>query len=111
MNPQAQPPNFPALESLLKPQQIQNISAIPAEQKGKYFEGVKALWEKVHGHTPDHPEYINAYKKLVDISSQVKSMITKHRQQSSQQALPHNSMSSDCLAFWVQDVRSRFHMC
>ncbi|KAL9122075.1 MAG: hypothetical protein Q9187_001376 [Circinaria calcarea] len=93
MNPQAQaqPPNFPALESLLKPQQIQNISAIPADQKGRYYEGVKALWEKVQGHTPDQPEYQIAYKKLVDTSSQVKALITRQKQQSSHQALPHNS--------------------
>ena len=102
MNPQAQPPNFPALESLLKPQQIHNISAIPAEEKGRYFQGVKALWEKVQGHPPDHPEHLSAYKKLVDISSRVKSMITRHKQETSQQALPNNGMCFECLIFHVQ---------
>lgn len=102
MSSQAQPPNFPALESLLKPQQIHNISAIAAEEKGRYYQGVKALWEKVHGHPPDHPEYLTAYKKLVDISSRVKTMITKHKQESSQQAFPNNGMCFECLAFCVQ---------
>ena len=82
--PQAQP--LPPLENLIKANQIHNIAAIPAEEKDKYYQGVKNLWDKINTHSPEHPEYQNAYKRLAELSVRVKGMINKYKQAQSHPA-------------------------
>ena len=77
----------------MKPSQISTIVAIPPGEKERYTIVVKTLWDKIHNLTPEHADYLDAYKKLVDISNRIKNMMTKLKQQTTQHAFPQNGMN------------------
>ena len=89
MSGQPQPQPLPPLENLIKANQIQQLAAIPAEEKEKYYQGVKSLWDKINTHPQEHPEYQNAYKRLAEFSVRIKGMINKHKQQMQNQNQSH----------------------
>ena len=71
---------LPPLESLIKPDQVHQIQAIPAVEKEKYTQGVKLIWDNLNSLSPDVPEYVKQHKKLVQVTNHIKDMIRKHKE-------------------------------
>ena len=69
--PQGQPQLLPA-ESIIKPGQVNNLPFLNPEQKAQYTDGTRNLWRKVQEYPPDHPERLNAYRRLSEISTRLK---------------------------------------
>ena len=77
------PAGLPPLDHLVKPGQVQAIAAIPDNQKEKYSQFIKQAWEKItrlKGQA-QNPEYIEAHTNLAKISSQIKQMMAKSKQE------------------------------
>ncbi|KAI4097151.1 MAG: hypothetical protein LQ344_000561 [Seirophora lacunosa] len=66
------PPGLPALQQLVRPEQIPKLVHIPEEKKATYMQGVSALWEQIKNRPSESPEYQNAYKKLNEFSETLK---------------------------------------
>ncbi|KAL8788454.1 MAG: hypothetical protein Q9213_001677 [Squamulea squamosa] len=66
------PPGLPALQSLVRPDQIPKLANIPEERKPTYIQGVTTLWETIKSKPSDSQEYQIAYKKLHEVSESLK---------------------------------------
>ncbi|MDI1485168.1 MAG: Transcription initiation factor TFIID subunit 12 [Ramalina farinacea] len=81
-----------ALKNLVKPDAIPRLPSQlwPEETKTKYFTGVTSLWNAINTSTPDSPQWMNAFNKLVEVTKQIRSMMAKNsgRPTSSDQQMP-----------------------
>ncbi|KAL8909276.1 MAG: hypothetical protein Q9207_000286 [Kuettlingeria erythrocarpa] len=66
------PPGLPPLQSLVRPDQIPRLTGISEEKKSTYINGVGLLYDQIKSRPPESPEYYTAYKKLSDVSEQLK---------------------------------------
>lgn len=66
------PPGLPPLQTLVRPDQIPRLTGISEEKKTTYIHGVGLLYDQIKSRPPESPEYYTAYKKLSDVSEQLK---------------------------------------
>lgn len=72
--------------SLIRADQVHKLPHLTDEQKAKYEQGIRALWEVLQNRQPSSPEYQNAHSKLVGVSQNIKTNLTHWRaQQQTQQ--------------------------
>ena len=71
---------LPPLETLIKPEQVHQVVAIAAAEREKYVQGVKKIWDALNTLSPDDPEYIKQYQKLVQATNYMKDMVKKHKE-------------------------------
>ena len=71
---------LPPIESLIKPDQVHQISAIPAAEKEKYIQGVKAIWDILNSTSPNDPEYFKQHRKLLQVSNFIRDLIKGMKQ-------------------------------
>ena len=71
-NGSAMPPALPAVNTLIKPDDILKISSFPDELRSKYVEGVSKLWGSIRNLPPEHEGHQAAHRKLVDITNQIR---------------------------------------
>ena len=81
----AQQASLPALQTLIKPEQVQGIPSIPADQKDQYTQGIARIWEKLRASHPNTQEHYEAHKKLAEVSRNIKAQISKWRQENGTQ--------------------------
>ena len=81
-NPNAaqQGSNLPPITSLIKAEQIPKLLHFPEHQKEKYIDGIKKLWETIESTPTGSEPYQNAYKKLIDVTINIKAKVSKNRQ-------------------------------
>ncbi|MCJ1312162.1 Transcription initiation factor TFIID subunit 12 [Agyrium rufum] len=77
------PPGMPQLSSLIKPDQIDKIAAIPQEKKAEYTKGVRSLWDTIQK-GPNDANYVPAFEKLVTVSNHFKQMIQRFNAEKNQ---------------------------
>ena len=70
----------PPVASLIKAEQIPKLLHFPENQKDKYIEGIKKLWETMDTNPTGSEPYQTAYKKLVEVSYNIKAKVNKTRQ-------------------------------
>ena len=80
------------LKGLVKPEAIPRLppQILPEETKTKYFTGVTSLWNAINSSPPDSPQWTTAFTKLVEVTKQIRTMMTKNsgRPTSSDQQMP-----------------------
>ena len=80
-NPAHQSNNLPPLTSLIKAEQIPKLLHFPEHQKERYIEGIKKLWETIETTSPGSEPYQTAYKKLHDVTTNIRLKVTKTKQE------------------------------
>lgn len=78
-NAPSAPQGFPSLASLIKPEMVPKLAHLPEAMRAQCEVGIKKLWEKINAHPPSSAEYQAAYKKLVDVTGQLRSSFTKFK--------------------------------
>ena len=73
-------PDMPPLNSLIKPEMIQTLQYFPEANKAGYREGVTKLWAKINTNPPESADYQQAYKRLVEVSMNIKTKMAKEKQ-------------------------------
>ena len=71
---------LPPINTLIKPEQIPKLQHFPENQKEKYIDGIKKLWETIESSSAGSESYQTAYKKLFDVTLNIKAKINKTRQ-------------------------------
>ncbi|KAL8724756.1 MAG: hypothetical protein Q9166_007770 [cf. Caloplaca sp. 2 TL-2023] len=71
------PPGLPAIQTLVRPDQIPKLANIPEDRKATYLQGVTTLWEQIKSKPADSQEYQNAYKKLHEVSESLKKAMSQ----------------------------------
>ena len=81
-NPNAaqQGSNLPPTTSLIKADQIPKLPHFPENQKEKYMEGIRKLWDTMDSNPAGSEPYQTAYKKLFEVSINVRNKFNKTRQ-------------------------------
>ena len=72
--------SLPPITSLIRAEQIPKLMHFPEHQKERYVEGIKKLWETIETASPSSEPYQTAYKKLFDVTCNIKAKINKTRQ-------------------------------
>ena len=72
--------NLPPITSLIRPEQIPKLPHFPEHQKEKYIEGIRKLWETIDTSSTTSEPYQTAYKKLIEVTLNIKAKINKTRQ-------------------------------
>lgn len=87
-NPNAPPaPSaLPPLASLLKPEQVSRVNGLPEGHKASYTQGITKLWEQIQNRPQDSPEYQAAYRKLIEVTTQIRAVMRKSAQDQAAQA-------------------------
>ena len=86
MNPMAQAPGPLLPESkLIRADQVPNLVFLSQEEKTKYSSGVAGLRQKMQDNPPNHPDYMNAYHRLSEVTNRLRQQSAKYRQQMGQQ--------------------------
>lgn len=96
-NPPAPPQGPPPLTSLIKPEQISKLSHFSDSHKASYAQGIAKLWETIQNRPQDSQDYQAAYKKLVDVTNQIRNGVRKiqdQQNQASQAALLNSQRSA-----------------
>ena len=75
---------LPPITSLVRPEQISKLPNFPEHQKEKYIEGIKKLWDTIENSSTGSEPYQTAYKKLFDVSLNIKNKMNKTRQEAMQ---------------------------
>ncbi|KAL8760442.1 MAG: hypothetical protein Q9199_000066 [Rusavskia elegans] len=73
------PAGLPTLQTLVRPDQIPKLANIPDERKPTYIQGVTTLWETIKSKPSDSQEYLQAYKKLHEVSESLKKAMNQVR--------------------------------
>lgn len=66
------PQMLPALNTLIKPEDIHRIPNFTDELRTKYIEGVSKLWDSIRNLPPEHQGHLAAHRKLADVTNQIK---------------------------------------
>lgn len=80
----APPPGQPPLTQLVKPEQISKLTSFSEATKASYVHGIGKLWETIQTRPQDSQEYQTAYRKLVEVTSQIRNGMKKMQEQASQ---------------------------
>lgn len=79
LNTPSAPPGFPSTANLIKPEMVPKLIHLPETLRAQYEAGIKKLWEQLNVHPQISMEYQVAYKKLVDVTSQLRTTINKYK--------------------------------
>lgn len=72
--------------SLIRADQVHKLPHLTDEQKTKYEQGIRSLWETIQNRPPSSAEYQQAHGRLVEVSQTIKNNLTRYRaQQQTQQ--------------------------
>lgn len=82
----APPPGLPPLTSLIKPEQVSKLGHFSESSKASYAQGIAKLWETIHNRPQDSQDYQAAYRKLVEVTTQIRNGMRKMQDQANQQA-------------------------
>ncbi|MCJ1462794.1 Transcription initiation factor TFIID subunit 12 [Pseudocyphellaria aurata] len=89
------PTGLPPLTSLIKPEQVAKLAHFSEPSKVSYAQGISKLWETIHNRPQDSPEYLAAYRKLVDVTNQIRNGMRKIQDhQANQTAITNGQRSS-----------------
>lgn len=80
LNAAQQGNTLPPITSLIRPEQIPKLPHFPEHQKEKYIEGIRKLWETIDTTSPGSEPYQTAYKKLVEVTVNIRNKINRTRQ-------------------------------
>ena len=69
------PQSLPAVNTLIKPDDILKLSSFPDELRSKYVDGVSKLWGSIRNLPPEHEGHQAAHRKLVDITTQIRNLL------------------------------------
>ncbi|KAF6241095.1 hypothetical protein HO173_000889 [Letharia columbiana] len=72
--------SLPPITSLIRPEQIPKLPHFPEHQKEKYIEGIRKLWDTIDTTSIGSEPYQTAYKKLIEVTLNIKAKINKTRQ-------------------------------
>lgn len=70
---------FPSTTNLIKPEMVPKLIHLSEVTRAQYEAGVKNLWEQLNTHPPSSVDYQAAYKKLADVTSQLRTSINKYK--------------------------------
>lgn len=73
--------SLPPIASLIRPEQIPKLLHFPEHQKEKYIEGIRKLWDTIDTTSIGSEPYQIAYKKLFDVTVNIKARVGKNRQE------------------------------
>lgn len=79
LNAPSAPQGFPSTANLIKPEMVPKLIHLPESTRAQYEAGVKKLWEQLSAHPQSSMEYQQAYKRLVDATSQLRASINKYK--------------------------------
>ena len=86
LNAAQQGNNLPPMSNLIRPEQIPKLPLFPEHQKEKYVEGIRKLWETMDTSTAGSEPHSTAYKKLYEVTANIKAKMNKNRQDAMTQA-------------------------
>lgn len=89
-NGSSAPLGLPPLLSLVKPEQIPKLVHFNDAQKASYTSGVTKLWEQIHSRSPDSPEYQAAYRKLLEVTTQIRVSLKRYQAEQAAHAAQQN---------------------
>lgn len=72
------PPGVPPLGNLVKPEQILKLTHWDDQTKNTYAKGIAQLYQTIQSRPPESADYQSAYKKLIDVSTNVRNSMRKH---------------------------------
>lgn len=72
--------SLPPVNTLIKAEQIPKLLHFPENQKDKYIEGIKKLWDTMDNNSSGSEPYQTAYRKLVEVTINIKAKVSKNRQ-------------------------------
>ncbi|CAD6564672.1 MAG: Transcription initiation factor TFIID subunit 12 [Alectoria sarmentosa] len=72
--------SLPPIASLIRHEQIPKLPHFPEHQKEKYIDGIKKLWETIETTSAGSEPYQTAYKKLFEVTLNIKARMNKNRQ-------------------------------
>lgn len=75
---------LPPLSSLIKAEQISKLSHFTESHKASYAQGIAKLWETIQNRPQDSPEYSAAYRKLIEVTTQIRNGVRKIQDQQAQ---------------------------
>lgn len=78
-NAPSAPQGFPSTANLIKPEMVPKLIHLSEVTRAQYEVGVKKLWEQLNAHPPSSMEYQAAYKKLGDVTSQLRTSISRYK--------------------------------
>jgi len=85
-----------SLANIIRADQVHRLPHLGDEQKAKYEQGVKQLWEVIESRPQNSPEYQQAYHKLVQVSQNIRTSLDRWRAQNQPQqaqgAAKHDSL-------------------
>ncbi len=70
-----------SLGNIIRADQVHRLPHLGDEQKTKYEQGVKQLWEVIESRPQNSPEYQQAYSKLVSVSQNIRTSMDRWRAQ------------------------------
>lgn len=70
---------FPSTANLIKPEMVPKLIHLSEVTRAQYEVGVKKLWEQLNAHPPSSVEYQAVYKKLGEVTSQLRTSINKYK--------------------------------
>ena len=79
-------PPLPPLSTLIKPEQVSKLSHFSEASKVSYAQGIAKLWDQIQHRPQDSQDYQAAYRKLADVTGQIRNQIKKIHDQASQAA-------------------------
>lgn len=84
--PAGQPARHPPM---YQPQQIRSLPMLSEEEKSKYEQGLRGLWNKANNSPANSPDQLAARQKIMEFSKMLISKIHQRRNQAQQQAQQH----------------------
>ncbi len=80
-NPNAPPApqGLPSLSNLIKPDQISKLTYLSEQIRVQYDNGIRKLWEQINNQPQNSEPYQIAFKKLVDVTNQVRGIMKKYQ--------------------------------
>lgn len=80
-------PALPPLSTLIKPEQVSKLSHFSEASKASYAQGIAKLWDQIQHRPQDSQDYQAAYRRLADVTGQIRNQIKKLHEQANQAAL------------------------
>lgn len=71
--------SLPPLTSLIKPEQVLKLTNFDEKARTQCYLGVKRLWEAIQTHPTESSDYHNAYKKLTEVTYNIRAHVKKQR--------------------------------
>ncbi len=82
--PPAQQP-LPDPRTLIRPEQVPQITHLNDTQRAAYTAGISKLWQQMNSLPEGHPDRIQAHTKLAEVSKNIKASLERFKSEQSQQ--------------------------